>query len=775
MKKTVLTLAAIAAVCGADARTLSPAEALGRAVADREAPAGVQSMRVPRRVDPVLTMQTVDASSPALYVINRDNGFVVVSADDAAAPLLAYSDEGTFDVDNMPENCRWWLGQYAAEISQAIERGEAYEAAAAPARAAIAPKCTTKWNQDAPYNEKCPTVGSTRCFTGCVATAIAQVIKQRSYPAGTGIGTFSYTWNNRTLSFDYGSTTFKWDQMLDSYTSSATAAQRDAVATLMYACGVGSEMSYGTSASGAVSCRVPRMLRENFGFDKGVHFVVRECYSSQAWDDMLYNELSNNGATYYSGRGESGGHAFVADGYLDGFYHFNWGWGGMSDGYFRLNGLTPGSQGIGGNSDGFNDGQGMIIGLKPAEAGSQLAAPYIYSSMPMSAYKNGLFVRVGGYWYNFSPYDVSGKFVLDYYDASTNELVISKTSVNRSLPTATGIQFAEIAASGVPDGTYRAYLSFEMDGVKTPVHTLAYDAGYINIKKSGSTWEFDVPRAGELTTGNLELLSPFYSNKIFGVKLPYSYTASENCLFPVTPILLDPTTNRQVGVAEKMNFILEPGEGALEYSGQWLSYNGSVPAAGNYKMTLTTEGPLTANGGAETIRLCDPVDITIGTISGSTVARINSANWSIENADAVDPADITVKATLNVISGYYAGPVIARVFEATDASYLNPVTDIYSSNVYADKGQHEIVINGEMLGAQPGEVYNMRLYQFNGSTVFTAAAKSFTIGTSAIEDVIADDTEAVYYNLQGARIANPVPGQLVIRKTGDKVEKIIMR
>lgn len=770
MKKSILTLAAIAAVATASGRTLSPAEALGRAIAAPDAPAGVSSMHAPARTVPVLTLNT-DFNQPALYVINRSEGFVIVSADDTAAPLLAYSDEGTFDENNIPDNCRFWLNLYKEEIARAIEQGVAYEETApATQRDPIAPICTTKWDQGAPYNDQCPKVGSTRTYTGCVATAMAQVIKARNYPA-KGIGTYSYTWNGQSLSFDYANTTFDWANMLDSYPSAAsgTIAQRKAVSTLMLACGIGVQMNYGTGASGAVSAVVPRCLRENFGFDNGVRFVDRACYSSEEWEQMLYNEIKNNGPAYYSGRAESGGHAFVADGYLDGYFHFNWGWSGMSDGYFRLNRLVPGSQGIGGNSEGFNDNQGMIIDLCLPKEGSQLPAPYWAADEPMQAYKTRNAVRVTGPWLNYTPYNTNGRLALEYRDANTGEVVYTKNSLQgANMQAGRGVNYFDAAIAGVADGKYRAYPVYVFNNVNYPVHTLTWDAGYIYIEKNGSDWTIETPRAGELSTSALELLSPFYPGKVFGLRLPYTYTGEKDMNIPLIPCLLN-SEGRTVAQAEQLNAIFTPGQGSIEYSGSWLT---SV-STGTYLLALVTEGGLGENGGTNYINLCEPVSITVETLpAGATVVRINSADWEIVDADNVNADNITVNATLNCIQGYYAGPVLARIYD-TDPNYT--IAEISSDNIYTSKGKVNITIKGQMLGAVPGKTYNMMLCQYNGSRL--ASGKPFTISAeSGIENVIADENAPVeYFNLQGVKVENPAPGTLVVRRQGSKVEKVIIR
>lgn len=187
-------------------------------------------------------------------------------------------------------------------------------------------------------------------MTGCVATAMAQVINYHKYPEkGIGSNSYTTTTSGLSVSFNFGATTFDWDNMADIYSLSSTAEQKTAVATLMKACGVSVNMDYGTGASGAMSAFVPAALVNYFGYDKATAYRERIWFSGQEWEDLVYNELATVGPVYYGGTtARNEGHAFVCDGYrADGFFHINWGWGGQSNGYFRLSALDPSSHGIG--------------------------------------------------------------------------------------------------------------------------------------------------------------------------------------------------------------------------------------------------------------------------------------------------------------------------------------------------------------------------------------------------------------------------------------------
>lgn len=315
------------------------------------------------------------------YVFNRgDNqGFVIATGDDRLRPVIGYTDEGEFDYNNLPDNMRFWLEGYEAELQYLREHPESMAEAPryAPIHKAVAPMITTKWNQTAPYNNECPqyfTFG--RSVTGCVATAMAQILYYQRAKSVTETQAEMPSYETKTAHPDYGKlavagipagSPIDWDNMLNTYTSSATAKQQLAVAQLMHYCGVSVKMDYSSSQSGAFSYMVANAMKQFFGYGSSVKYVYKDdVYTDDAWDALLYNELAEGRPFYLSGANSSGGHAFVCDGYDDqGCFHINWGWGGSSDGYYVLTRLNPGSQGVGGSSGGYSNSAEAVIGCEP--------------------------------------------------------------------------------------------------------------------------------------------------------------------------------------------------------------------------------------------------------------------------------------------------------------------------------------------------------------------------------------------------------------------------
>ena len=311
-----------------------------------------------------------------VFNVNEDTagGFVIVAGDDAVRPVLGYSTYGIYNENNLPPNFTCWMDNLKQEIAYAQTQNlpqsedirqewEHYISGTSGivrhAKNIVGPLLQTKWNQYAPYNNLCPTNDDKRCVTGCVATAMAQIMNYHRHPVrGRGQST-AYT--TQTLKIDIPSVSFEvdydWANMLNSYSGNATALQQNAVATLMYHCGVSLFMDY-ADESGASSGNVPIALTTFFGYDKSIMLTSRSNFDNNYWEDLLREQIDFGLPVYYAGSNSCTGHAFVCDGYDNtGLFHFNWGWGGLYDGYFVTTSLNPGMD--------FNRGQEIIINIKP--------------------------------------------------------------------------------------------------------------------------------------------------------------------------------------------------------------------------------------------------------------------------------------------------------------------------------------------------------------------------------------------------------------------------
>lgn len=333
-----------------------------------------KSMKMVKQQSLNLKMAT-DANAYYIFNVGNNEGFVMVSGSDLAPQVLAYSNKGSFNQNSVPVNMQAWLQGYADQIAYLEQTGGKFEAPRHQIqRSVVSPLLTSTWNQGTPYNNMCPEDPNTgvRTVTGCVATALAQVINYHKYPSQTIAPIPSYTTSTNSISMpEIGITTIDWDNMLDNYDGSASVEQNNAVAQLMLLCGQAVEMNYDISAnggSGAYTAMDAKALQKYFGYDKTSRALERNAFGTTEWESLIYDELAANRPVLYGGQSTGGGHSFVIDGYNDdGLFHVNWGWGGNSDGYFLLSVLNPyNNSAIGSSSsnDGFSFSQQAIVGVQ---------------------------------------------------------------------------------------------------------------------------------------------------------------------------------------------------------------------------------------------------------------------------------------------------------------------------------------------------------------------------------------------------------------------------
>ncbi len=290
-------------------------------------------------------------------------GFVVVAGDDALPAILGYSTQSRFVASALSPELTAWLAGYALWVQQ-VRKGtvQQKEQLLRAPDAAVAPLLgNLTWGQGWPYNNKTPGL------TGCVATAMTQIMRYYAWPKkGRGVVTFKES--QQTL--DLSTHTYAWDKMLNSYTSSATPEQQEAVATIMHDFGRAAQMNYSGGGSGATSINAFTALIRNFDYSKTLRRVEQIHYSFRDWQALLLSELQAKRPVYYSGNTYNNQpHAFVCDGYDGkGYFHFNWGGNGVSDGFFALNALNIQELNHTNNSNpGYSFSvSDMIIGIQPA-------------------------------------------------------------------------------------------------------------------------------------------------------------------------------------------------------------------------------------------------------------------------------------------------------------------------------------------------------------------------------------------------------------------------
>ena len=366
------------------------------------------------------------------YIFNDgSDGFIIVGGDRKAREILGYSSNGAFDRNNIPEGLNWLLDYYKERIGVAIKLGLRVQEVESSrvktaAKSDVAMLLTTEWGQGNPYYQQCPKTVSTDSeksgkptLTGCVATAISQIMNYHEWPASASLSddnTYTYTVTSGvTTSFTREfSSTYAWADMADKYTGtdvSTTDAQKNAVATLMSDVGRAMMMEYGPTSSGAYTLYAPKILSEVFGYSKAMRYMDRSFYTDDEWEQMMYDELVAHRPILYRGSdaGGAGGHAFVCDGYQvsDNTFHFNWGWNGSGNGWFAASGtqaleVTPGS-----TTYAFSRNNEMVIGLAPDKTGTSTTNHFLI--YPVSDAKDMKLTSTDGsaYSLNYQIYSIN--------------------------------------------------------------------------------------------------------------------------------------------------------------------------------------------------------------------------------------------------------------------------------------------------------------------------------------------------------------------------------
>ena len=361
----------------------------------------------------------------------------------------------------------------------------------------------------------CPqNTSGVQTVTGCVATALAQVINYYRYPAQTTQAIPSYTTRTLGLNIDETPVTaIDWDNMLDSYTGSETEAQNQAVATLMMLCGRAVKMDYDISANGGSAAFTPEdvnALRNYFGYDPSVCCVQRKAYGTDAWEELIYTELASQRPVIYAGSSTTGGHSFVVDGYSsDGLFHINWGWGGSSDEYFLLSVLNPyNNAAIGSNSsdDGFSYDQEAIIGIQCDGTGQPVADNLYVENMYMngsttftrsSSSDNFDSFRVYMNVWNFSgvthTFDFAASIQTPDGSWAVPDAIDSYSFSLNNTNGLTGMWYTVSFGAGLPDGEYRIVPVCKVSGQSQWINCVASETQCVRAVINGNTLTLTPP------------------------------------------------------------------------------------------------------------------------------------------------------------------------------------------------------------------------------------------------------------------------------------------
>lgn len=778
MNRYLLSLALVwTGIAASFAAPLTPGQALRRAVGNgpmKLASVNASSLKLAHTV-------TAQSGTPALYVFDRasKNGYIIVSADDVAAPVVGYADSGSFSMDEMPPQMEWWLSGYASQIANTSSTGP--YATRAPERPAIAPLMKTIWNQGTPFNNLCPTVGTQRCPTGCVATAMAQVMKYWNYPeSGKGRVTCSAGW----LRLD--GIKFEWDKMLDSYNGDYTKDQANAVATLMQAAGYACNMSYSPNGSGALSINAAKCLSANFKYNPNIQYLQRSYFNATTWADVIYAEIAAGRPILYGGQSTSVGHEFVCDGYDgNGYFHFNWGWGGMSDGYFLLDALNPDAVGTGGGEGGgFNSGQDIIIGIQPETAPStprvtqfgSLTATVTGSRLSLVVNNNG----ATGHWLNagitainvyigaeFSPLSGNGSpQYVAFTQAEIEAITLNGNSISFKGMSGTG---ALTIPASLPDGKYKVTVCSSdasvPDSPWIPVCATQGAYNFVYLTKTGSSYKVENFKEEGLTIVSAAPTTPVYYGKPCKIKLSLTNNSeleTTGGFFPVLfegdkeyasgegiVVTLAPHESKEVELITVFE-VLEGGAAPVRSKDYTLRFLNNP----NYTDYYNWSGTITMGilSGSPSLMISDYC------VTGAETREVKvTEDKTVTSFIATNPEAIPFSAKITNTGEFFASQIYTLIFNGLLTG--NNLT-------YVAMGPTPILSRGE------SEEIRGSLFFPEGETNGTYAAVMFTVGSKGLEQIMT--CPILYFTIEPSSGVNEIvsDGEIVIaydRATGHMI------
>ncbi len=811
-KKIIMTAAATLLAVTANAAPITAEQALARAFsgsAAKSAPLDASGLSL-------VHTNVMDNGVASAYIFAKPagQGFAVLSADDSLTPVLGYSGSGSVDPDNLPPSLVWWLGEYGRKAQWLAEKGVDVSQTRPYAPdwwTAVGPLMTTTWNQDAPYNDNCPVVSGVKAPTGCVATSFAQVMNYFKYPE-SGRGTIRYSDNGVIRSMSI-SKKFEWDNMLDSYTAGRyNDTQAAAVAYLMQACGYAVEMGYGASASGAQSFKLVNAMVTYFKYSADAIYREREAYSTSAWTQMVYDNIRNVGPVIYDGRSIDGGHSFVCDGYDgNGYFHFNWGWGGMSDGYFLLDSLSPESQGIGGAEGGFNYSQGAVFNMRKPDG--SVSPDYdnmkvMGTVVPSLSGRDITFRASNGNsyagWGNASWRQISCEIgaIFEKADGTPVSEVAGTWSGLSSGTISLGVYSYYSTQSVNPvitvpenlaDGKYRVVLAARQSGMMDDDNHYPWqplvcnwgDANYCWLTVSGGQLSVQTVDPGRLSFSGVGLGSPLYVNRNTLLDLEVANDSEMELAVCFYPALY-----RNNRLQYRSDYLLVSVDAEASVNKKALvsfvpDQNATSLGAGEYELKLidaATESVIAEYGKFEMSSVAAGFTLSLDDFSvpGASVKDIELGSRTFKDVYEInDASSFDIKFDYSVTKGYFDSSVrvIMAAYDAANNRFVSTGEDYYYDTPFIGEGiTKNVVIPMDMSSYNLSTVYRVTAtYMQNGQnrTLGNMYISFDTTGVDEVEIGNDDNTAAEYYNLQGVRIAAPFKGQIVLRRIGDKVEKVV--
>ena len=711
------------------------------------------------------------ADNNLLYAFDRGtaNGFVVVAGDDRAPQILGYTDTGSFDISNMPENMRWWIQQYEQQMRYLQDNPKARLTTPKRNVNVVAPLLgEIEWNQESPYNANCPYMSyydedeeetvSGKAPTGCVATALAQVRRYHKWP-NESKGNISYTTYTlkQNITADLNAT-YNWDLMLPTYTGvTATDEQKAEVAKLMYNVGAALQSDYTPSGTGATDVDVVPTLVRYFNYDPGARYVQRDYTAVNLYEQGLINEIEAGRPVPYGGvTKKNDGHFFVLDGINeDGYYHINWGWGGLSNGYFLISSLDPDAQGVGGSTStytAFKYHQLYISGLQKPQEGSKTGWNIMANDISKinDTYAKGDEINTTIYdaYNNSCSYDtLKCKLYWDIYDSEGT--IIEKNFIKNDT-LALNYGFDKLTTNfkipaDIADGEYTVKLDFtQAEDDYTEIHNVAMKAGankYYKINVEGD--EVNVSTAAGLKL-SIESVTPerLKAGETSDLKVTFKNTGEDYVGDFNFFLYVNGKKNVYPNYTSPQRIVSIPANSTVT-----LDFKENIPSKlvtdddyvlQFYYYTTDEDGYTDKNNAAKTKIGVD------GAAKPAALYILDDIQAVNETDSKVPMNDIQLGVNFENEGAEYNAPIIVKATSDDDWSFEDSFTTD-TINVPADCNSKYVILKGALTNVEEGKTYELCIYTNDNEFIDPSYC-------NGVDVTIASNTTAINMTIVGKGI-----------------------
>lgn len=707
------------------------------------------------------------SSDLEIEIFNREKGGFIVATDEK---VIGYSDSGCFNDKNIPEALKELIENYRKNSSAYSFSEDTHFSAVSPLLGKMV------WDQTEPYNMMCPLyLSSFRSATGCAATAMAQVMRYHQYPL-SGRGSHSYQPEfypgMGTLSVDFSQSEYDWGNMLEDYRMGYDEMQQNAVARLMYDAGVAISMNYGPQ-SGAMSQDWPNALVEYFSYDPGVAIRYRVNYEIKDWLEIIHYELDEGRPVFATGFTPEGGHAFVFDGMDEsGMIHVNWGWSGMSNGYFDATFLSPSTQGTGGSSGGFNSRQFIVTGIQPPLGDSE---PFVglaseeglttVSKTPLDASIslkiNGKISNVG--WQNsivdfgLSLMDCDGNMVRNY--SGPEEIAVAIGTPYRNL------KFENVTLGDIPEGNYRLVPMAKHSGGKKWERIRDVDTSYpnyLNVVVEGDNATITAPQLANILGSDMKADSNIVSGVKTKINLVVANEGESEYYGALTPVLIDPATGKRVATSSSSSLIID-----------------LMPSS---KCEVDLYPCFSVEPGEYLISVIDynyaniikPQSVSVSPACEMSIMAVSAPVFN--DGDDVDPLDVKAETEVGCSEGMYSGQLFLYIYSLDGTAIVGCLGPEFVN--MSEGSTVKVTFSGSFENGIPGEEYEARVINGEEYTYIfprELSTSTFKVGEpSMVENINSYEAGPKrYFTIQGMELPEPPARGMYLESDGLNVRKIL--